>query len=72
MKTLQMATGGAAAFIAIAMFMLAGDDDERRRRKGKTVEKNVEFMQGFRRNKVKYYIIPTKQRDEKGIELLIK
>jgi Glu-tRNA(Gln) amidotransferase subunit E-like FAD-binding protein len=44
MKTLQIARS--AAFIAIAMFMLAGDD-EPEEEKGKTVEKKVcEFMQG--------------------------
>jgi hypothetical protein len=53
-----MATGGAAAFIAIAMFMLAGDDDEPEEEKEKqSKRKYVEFMQGFRRNKVKYYMI---------------
>jgi hypothetical protein len=31
---------GAAAFIAIAMFMLAGDDDEPEEEKGKTSDKN--------------------------------
>jgi N12 class adenine-specific DNA methylase len=68
LKTLQIATGGAAAFIALAMFMLAGDDDEPEEEKGKTVErKYVEFMQGVsEETRSKYYLIPTKQRDENG------
>ena len=68
LKTFQIATGGAAAFIAFAMFMLAGDDDEPEEEQGKTVErKYVEFMQGVsEETRSKYYLIPTKNRDEDG------
>jgi hypothetical protein len=68
MKTLQMATMSAAAFITIAMFMLAGDDDEPEEEKGKTSDKKyIEFIEGVsQETRDKYHLIPTKKRDEKG------
>jgi hypothetical protein len=74
LKTFQIATIGAAGFIALAMFMLAGDDDEPEEEKGKTVErKYIEFMQGVsEETRSKYYLIPTKQRDEKGNRIAYK
>jgi hypothetical protein len=74
LKTLQIATGGAAAFIALAMFMLAGDDDEPEEEAGKPVEiKYIEFMQGIsEETRSKYYLIPTKNRDEKGNRIAYK
>jgi len=74
LKTLQIAVGTTAGTIALAMFLLAGDDDEPEEEKGKTVErKYLDFMQGVsEETKSKYYLIPTKKRDEDGNRIAYK
>jgi N12 class adenine-specific DNA methylase len=74
LKTFQIATAGAAGFITLAMMLLAGDDDEPEEEAGKTTErKYVEFMQGVsEETRSKYYLIPTKKRDENGNRIAYK
>ena len=74
LKTFQIATAGTAAIIALAMFLIGGDDDEPEEEKGKNVErKYIEFMEGVSlETRSKYYLIPTKQRDEKGNRIAYK